>query len=160
MGRIKCLTLTQPWATLVACGTKKIETRSWKTNYRGALAIHAAKGFPESAQQICLTEPFASVLKRQTSIRVIWDRARQRSDFPLGQVIALCELTDCVQILEGGSIAQEEPEHSFGDYTYGRYAWLLENIQAIQPIPMRGALGLWETDLAGLIIPVPGRRET
>jgi hypothetical protein len=44
---MKALTLTQPWATLVAIGAKTIETRSWPTSYRGPLAIHAAKGYPK-----------------------------------------------------------------------------------------------------------------
>lgn len=41
---MKGLSLTQPWATLVAIGAKRIETRIWATSYRGPLAIHAAKG--------------------------------------------------------------------------------------------------------------------
>ena len=32
---VKALSLTQPWATLVAMGAKRIETRSWATSYRG-----------------------------------------------------------------------------------------------------------------------------
>lgn len=43
---MKALSLTQPWATLVAIGAKKIETRSWSTSYRGPVAIHASKGYP------------------------------------------------------------------------------------------------------------------
>lgn len=43
---IRGLTLTQPWATLVALGEKHYETRSWDTGYRGLVAIHAAKKFP------------------------------------------------------------------------------------------------------------------
>lgn len=42
---MKALTLTQPYATLVAIGEKRLETRSWRTSYRGPLAIHAAKGW-------------------------------------------------------------------------------------------------------------------
>lgn len=42
---MKAITLTQPWASLVACGAKKIETRSWRTHHRGWIAIHAAKGW-------------------------------------------------------------------------------------------------------------------
>lgn len=38
---MKAITLMQPWATLVAIGAKRLETRSWSTNYRGPLAIHA-----------------------------------------------------------------------------------------------------------------------
>src|SRR3982751_1322426 len=60
---MKALTLTQPWATLVAIGAKRIETRSWSTTYRGEVAIHAAKGFPRDCHELCATEPFLSVLK-------------------------------------------------------------------------------------------------
>ncbi len=44
---MKALTLTQPWAHLVAVGAKRVETRSWPTPYRGPLAIHAAQGWGE-----------------------------------------------------------------------------------------------------------------
>ena len=42
-GAMKALTMTQPWATLVALGENTIETRSWSTSYRGPLAIHSAR---------------------------------------------------------------------------------------------------------------------
>jgi len=40
---MKAISLWEPWATAIAIGAKKIETRSWATSYRGPLAIHAAK---------------------------------------------------------------------------------------------------------------------
>ncbi len=40
---MKAITIWQPWASLIACGAKKYETRSWATNYRGPIAIHAAR---------------------------------------------------------------------------------------------------------------------
>jgi hypothetical protein len=43
---MKALTLWQPWATLVAIGAKKVETRCWSKKYRGELAIHAAARIP------------------------------------------------------------------------------------------------------------------
>jgi hypothetical protein len=43
---IPVLTLWQPWASLVALGVKSIETRSWSTQYRGPLAIHASTKRP------------------------------------------------------------------------------------------------------------------
>ena len=53
---IKAVSLWQPWASLVACGVKHHETRHWTTNYRGALAICAARvvdtvGAPEELCQ-------------------------------------------------------------------------------------------------------------
>ena len=38
---MKALTIKEPWATLIIDGYKKYEFRSWKTNYRGKLLIHA-----------------------------------------------------------------------------------------------------------------------
>ena len=39
---MKVLSLTEPYATLIKLGKKKIETRSFKTTYRGELYIHAS----------------------------------------------------------------------------------------------------------------------
>ena len=39
---MKVLSLIEPYATLIVEKKKKIETRSWKTNYRGELYIHAS----------------------------------------------------------------------------------------------------------------------
>ena len=38
---MKALTIKEPWATLIIDGYKKYEFRSWKTNYRGKILIHA-----------------------------------------------------------------------------------------------------------------------
>lgn len=43
---MKALTLRQPWASLIGCGVKTIETRSWSTRYRGPIAIHAGTKSP------------------------------------------------------------------------------------------------------------------
>ena len=40
---IKVLSIIEPWATLIKEKKKYIETRTWKTNYRGELYIHASK---------------------------------------------------------------------------------------------------------------------
>ena len=147
---MKALTLTQPWATLVAMGAKRIETRSWSTKYRGRLAIHAAKSFPKEARALCFAEPFASVL----GDNVDW----VFGDLPTSAIVATCELIAVRKIFIGvdgwewdGPTGRHwryllaEQERAFGDYTPGRYAWLLANIEPLPaPIPARGALGLWE----------------
>ena len=48
---MKVLTLKQPWATLVAEGIKKYEFRTWKTNYRGKILIHAGVGIDKDAMK-------------------------------------------------------------------------------------------------------------
>ena len=40
---VKCLSIRQPFATLIMTGLKVEEFRSWPTKHRGPLAIHASK---------------------------------------------------------------------------------------------------------------------
>lgn len=40
---MRCLTLKEPWATLVREGKKTIETRTWRTSYRGPILITTSK---------------------------------------------------------------------------------------------------------------------
>lgn len=40
---MKALSVRQPWASMIAQGTKTIETRTWPTDYRGDLLIVSSK---------------------------------------------------------------------------------------------------------------------
>lgn len=44
MNQVKALTISQPFAKLIADGEKFVENRGWPTHYRGRLAIHAGLG--------------------------------------------------------------------------------------------------------------------
>jgi hypothetical protein len=150
---MKAITLTQPWATLVAIGAKRIETRSWRTDYRGPLAIHAAKGATTDVIRLAFGEPFKSVLN-VAGYKLF-------SSCPRGALVATCQLVDCVRITNKREIygyiismgynvviPPDHPECDFGDYTPGRFAWLLSDVQELpKPVPARGALGLWECAL-------------
>lgn len=150
---MKVLTITQPWATLIAVGAKKIETRSWFTYYRGPLAIHAAKGFPDYAWMACHQEPFYSVLAEKTAIL-------RPEGLPRSEIVATCELVDVVKVgktmpspittfYKGEEYIFDlnQNELAFGDYSEGRYLWLLANIKPLEPtVPAKGKLGLWEWD--------------
>ena len=61
---MKCLSIHQPWAALVVLGAKRFETRSWQTDHRGRMAIHASRTFRDSARMLCEKEPFRSALQR------------------------------------------------------------------------------------------------
>jgi hypothetical protein len=75
---------------------------------------------------------------------------------PVGAVIATARLVNCISTdrssrQEAASLRQTMEqwggahEISFGDYSPGRWAWLLADIVPLEePIPARGALGLWE----------------
>jgi hypothetical protein len=144
---MKALSFIQPFATLAAGGDKTVETRSWSTNYRGPLAIHASAGYGPGGRRgfyrVAFSEPFYSALKNY------WNRfTGSQPLLPMGAVLATCELVAVAKIASFGySCDPGEPEKSFGDYTPGRYAWYLYNVQALpEPIPAKGKLGLWEWD--------------
>lgn len=152
---MKALTLTQPWATLIAVGAKRIETRNWSTDHRGKLAIHAAKGLdPVGGRrglfELCHTEPFLSALKRDYPDGVDDVGARVDVDaLPRGAVVAIAELIEVVPITCGAPLDQVPGgappyEEAFGDFSPGRFAWLLADVRALdETIPARGELGLW-----------------
>jgi activating signal cointegrator 1 len=138
---VKALTLTQPWSCLMALGAKGIETRSWSTEYRGPLAIHAAKGFPRAAQALCEKEPFQQMLSRGGYTRHSLS-GQNAWRLPLGQIVAIGLLDEVQRITP--DFAVEEPERSFGDYTPGRFAWRFSSIYRLHtPVMASGSLGVW-----------------
>lgn len=144
---MKVISIIQPWATLIAMGEKKFETRSWSTKYRGELAIHSSKKIDKS---ICRQDPFYSVLAKH---------GYDESNLPTGVILATCQLSNCFKVfadkgtsaaLEAGRMVRivEGDEYEFGDYSQGRYAWELRDVNAlVEPIPAKGQLSLWEHPL-------------
>ena len=106
---MKALTLWQPWATLVAIGAKKIETRSWKTNYRGPLAIHAAKRIDKKILKLCFQEPFFDCLTEAGHKLVAYHLFRGRA-LPHGAIVATCTLRQIVEITELNASGLKDPE--------------------------------------------------
>ena len=137
MHKMKALTLWQPHATLIAIAAKRYETRSWTTDYRGPLAIHAAKS--KKGCELCYTSPFYTVLKNTDYPSFKW--------LPFGKIIAICKLVDIIQITDTNATGLSEQELAFGDFTPGRYAWYLQSVQQLEiPIPIRGKQRLWMWD--------------
>jgi hypothetical protein len=146
---MKAVTIHQPWATLIALGAKKMETRSWPTKHRGPLAIHAGKKIDREA---CEREPIRSTLAAH---------GYTPEKLPTGAIVATCQLVACRQVERpsgasgmvwlsrndgngigwGGKLPNE---YYFGDYSDGRYAWELTDINQLpEPIPAKGQQGLW-----------------
>lgn len=132
---MKALTLLQPWATLIAVGAKRTETRSWSTSYRGPLAIHAAKRWTHDLVRLAMREPCRSTLA-DAGFRLC-------SSLPRGAIVATCVLYDVVPTEEFQG--EDFLDGAFGDFRVGRYAWRLRDVVALaEPAPAKGALGLWE----------------
>ncbi len=145
---MKVLSLTQPWATLMAIGEKRIETRSWSTRHRGPLAIAAAKGFPRECQRFCFEPPFAEALARH-GITTLAPLMEAR-----GHILAVVDVIDCLPtdgdfvqraILRPFIVPTGKSEMVFGDYSRGRFGWTTDELRRLRtPIAAKGALGLWE----------------
>jgi hypothetical protein len=139
---MKALSVMQPWATLIALGAKRIETRSWSTSYRGPLAIHASSRMSREAALSLRTPPIREALAAGGYHQGIGP-ASNPCGLPLGAVIAVVTLVDVQRITLQHVPA--EPERSLGDYTPGRCAWFIHDVRRLpEPVEAKGALGLWE----------------
>lgn len=127
---MKVVSIIEPWASLIKEKVKYIETRSWKTNYRGKIYIHASlKKAPKKDERI------------NNLITLLKDK-----DFKYGHIIAEATLVDCIYMDEEfiSKIKNNNQEYICGEYSIGRYAWVLEDIKELsKPIPAKGSLGIW-----------------
>ena len=134
---MKALTVWQPWAQLLAMGTKSIETRSWGTRYRGRILIHAAKA---DHQYIILRYPH-ELFQHFEAAGAIY------KDFPLGAIIGQANLVECIQMDQEycDRMKKQNPaEYAFGNYEPGRYALVMKDAVLFdKPIPAKGKQGLW-----------------
>lgn len=169
---MKAITVWQPWASLLASGAKKYETRSYPISYRGPIAIHAAK---KSAPRI-----FSELIDEETAKSMFKHLSEHNfnlpEDLPCGVVVATAEIVNCWYIVNhpgtdvdkaryipvgaesmtldkrdpafGDYFVPSQQEFSFGNWTPGRYAWELANVKILEnPIQVNGKQGLWNIDL-------------
>jgi hypothetical protein len=171
---VKALTLWQPWATLMALGVKRNETRGWSTTHRGSLAIHASthkSGWGRKGTTTALTssglvrlqdgDALSDVL-RERCFTVEYDGALLlRSPglrpyrLPLGCVVAIVDVYD-VKRTDSPELRPDETEQQLGDYHPGRFAWQTGSRRVVPTswhsrTAATGRQGLWDWELpAGL----------
>ncbi len=119
---MKALSIRQPWAWLIVHGYKDVENRTWSTKFRGRVQVHAGKipdpgWFPQLALEV---EAGGIALPDQPS---------------LGALVGEVDIIDCVSQWDS-------------PWFIGPYGFLLANPLAYSlPIPYRGRLGFFETEL-------------
>lgn len=121
---MKTISVRQPWAWLIIYGGKDIENRDWPTRYCGPLAIHAAKGM--TVQEYEDSYDFVNSFDRRLASKI--------PAFPelvRGAVIGTVILHDCVTA-DGSNWFQ------------GIYGFILTDPKPMDPVFVKGALGLWE----------------
>ena len=119
---MKVITIKEPWASLIVQGFKKYEFRSWKTNYRGKILIHAG------------------LSKEDTKIFKDYNL-----DISSGEIIGEAYITDCIKVDDDfdKKLKKIDPLVYQNNHD-GLYAFKLENIVKYnKKIKVKGKLGLW-----------------
>lgn len=142
---MKAITVKQPWALLICAGIKDIENRTWKTNFRGRVLIHAGAA-KTSGMMVRYLDQAQHAKFREL---VGWSGL----DFiePLGAIIGSVEIVDCA--INHPSIWAEKTEWKYsvggpvGNQEYFHpviYNWVLANpILFPKPIPAKGKQSFW-----------------
>lgn len=129
---MKAISIWQPWASAIAEGHKLIETRHWPVSHRGEIAIHAARRWT------------GAELEYLQEFNERWPELALQPPLPLGAVVAVAEIKGCARTesLRGAiSILEQE----LGNFTDGRYGWLLTNVcKLAEPVVCRGKQGLFD----------------
>lgn len=135
---MKCISVRQPWAWALIHGGKDVENRTWSTNVRGPVAIHAGKQFdmPKADWNDMSTgvygEPWHEMARGYNA----------QPGHVLGAIIGIVDLYDCVPSFKRDSVwkAGDDPDY---------FCWLVRNPIALrEPIPYKGQLGFFD-------VPVP-----
>ena len=128
---MKVLSLTEPFATLILNGKKSIETRSWKTSYRGELYIHAS-----------MTKMAKKDENNKELMKLLKD-----SQLNYGYIICKCTLVDCIYMTNEYIEEIKNNDHQeyiCGEYSEGRYAWILKDIMPLEKkVKAKGQLNIW-----------------
>lgn len=144
---MKAFTVYQPYAFAIVAGLKHYETRKTRTSIRGRVAVHAAKTDLWKEKKITmagareLSKILSEYREEQTKGAICVPPV-----LVFGAVIGTVEIVDCVPVEEIRDKLTER-EEALGDYSPGRFAWVLQNPEMFDtPIPERGNQGWWNWD--------------
>lgn len=120
---MKALSIRQPWAWLIVNGHKDIENRCWKTNFRGKIYVHAAKGMTRGdylACKICCADiPGVNLPPFEKLER--------------GGIVGTVEIVDCV-------------DQDASPWFFGEFGFVLKNAIPLPFRPLKGALGFFNVE--------------
>jgi activating signal cointegrator 1 len=143
-----CISLWQPWASAIALGLKRYETRSWSTRHRGPLLIHAAKKWTSEQREFR-----TKAMDRLRADPQISDELRRSFlgySSVLGCIVAVTDLVSC-RSTEWKGLDVTGLERLFGDFSPGRYAWQLGDVVRLpRPVSCAGHQGLWRPSAEAL----------
>lgn len=139
---MRCISIWQPWASLIITRHKLIETRGWpapKSLIGRRIGIASTKSLrPE--QVAAYEDDLFQELYQLTDLP-------PPGDLPRGCILGTVLLHSCEIMTPELMEDVTDEEKIMGDWQPGRYAWrLFHPIQFEHPIPVRGAQGVWIYD--------------
>lgn len=144
---MKAISLWQPWASAIALGVKRIETRGWRTNHLGPVAICAAQHRAPELRDI-----FNDLLDEHLEARFAFEDALSQDydTLPFGKVVAVAEIRAVGDVEWFDNGEQLTPmERAFGNYAPGRFCWMLDKVQRLRtPVPVIGRQQLFNLPAA------------
>ncbi|XP_019360091.1 PREDICTED: activating signal cointegrator 1 isoform X2 [Gavialis gangeticus] len=128
-----CLSMHQPWASLLIRGIKRVEGRTWYTSHRGRLWIAATAKRP-SLQEISEVEAVYRMLHQKD---VVFP-----TDYPSGCLLGCVDLTDC--------LSQEQFKEQYPDLSEesrSPFVFICAHAQEmIVKFPIKGKHKIWKLD--------------
>lgn len=140
---MKVLTIWNPWARLIAAGLKRVENRSFATDYRGPLLVHVGQHWKQDEVQEQLEGLRDDGLLDDTNTPALGELRAER-----GKVIAKTSIVGCRKVEEGDADPWAVP---------GAYAWELGPVELVEPFDLVGRQGLFELP-AGIEVVALGQR--
>ena len=141
---MKAISLWQPWASAIANGVKTIETRHWRTDYLGPIAIHAAQ--KRSGEMAAI---FDGLMHDHMEILKAFVAAKESvyRHLPFGAIVATARI-QAVGDIEFFANSVSPVEKALGNYSPGRFGWLLTDIKKLEtPVPCIGHQGFFNVKL-------------
>lgn len=129
------LCLKQPYASWVADGSKTIETRTWRTHFRGRFLVVASLG--------------VDLLRKQGFVkgaadfwaRYVGSNKIEGGFFPRGFAIATANLDSCRRM------RKEDEARARCNFYRGAFAWGLTEVEKIPEFQVKGRLGFFEVKM-------------
>lgn len=130
--RMLGLSVWQPWASLIAAGAKRYETRSWQppaSLIGQRLAICSSQ-----------TEKGLLMSARDQAFRGLCLRRLGRQPLPMGTVVAVVTVAGSIGTTSPTARRISSQERLVGDWSPDRYAWQLDDVRPLAaPVPVSGS---------------------
>ncbi len=136
-GMTKALSFKQPFAWLIANGYLLVDDRTWATDYRGPILIHASKG---------LYEEYYDYLVDQTDLPL-----PPKDKMQFGGVVGVAQMVGCFQSNKLPANLTEEQRASYDHLPSNAYGFLFAQAQPLPLMPCRGQLKIFEIDFDALL---------